>query len=160
MRTVIIAAVIAILAGILYQKVVKENMEVKEIVDQTKEIVGGAANKVNEAIGDESTRKEAVDNALNNMEEFSNTVSEKVKEEALKKGKYVAESIIAENVNANQNITCDMAKSSVAKIAGDEALTTKEEKFIDGLYKTMLNTSDISKEAALSTITLIYCGEN
>ena len=117
-------------------------------------------NKVNEAIGDESTRKEAVDNALNNMEEFSNTVSEKVKEEALKKGKYVAESIIAENVNANQNITCDMAKSSVAKIAGDEALTTKEEKFIDGLYKTMLNTSDISKEAALSTITLIYCGNN
>lgn len=160
MRTVIIAAVIAILAGILYQKIVKENMEVKEIVDQTKEIVGGAANKVNEAIGDESTRKEAVDNALNNVEEFSNTVSEKVKEEALKKGKYVAESIIAENINNKQNITCDTAKSTVAKIAADESLTTKEEKFIDGLYKTMLNTSDISKEAALSTITLIYCGSN
>ncbi len=160
MRTIIIAAVIAILAGIIYQKVVKENMEVKEIVDQTKDIVSGAANKVNEVIGDESSRKEAVDNALNNVEEFSNTVSEKVKEEALKKGKYVAESIIAENINTDQNITCDIAKATVQKIAGDEMLTTKEEKYIDGLYKTMRNTSDISKEAAFSTIELIYCGNN
>ena len=31
MRTVIVAAVIAILAGIIYQKVVEENVSVKEI---------------------------------------------------------------------------------------------------------------------------------
>ena len=37
MRTVIIAAVIAILAGILYQKVVKENMEVKDLIGETTE---------------------------------------------------------------------------------------------------------------------------
>lgn len=157
MRTFLIAIVIAILAGIIYQKVVNENMEIKEVTDYAKDMVNDMTGQVKDAIEDDVSRKEAIDNALNNVEDFTNEVSEKVREETAKKAQEVAESILAESVATDSKITCDVLKSTIEKIKNDEELTTKEEKYIDGFYKTMLNTSDITKEDAFNTLELIYC---
>lgn len=158
MRTILIAVVIALLAGIIYQKVVNENVEVKEVVDYAKNVAGDMTEQVTGIIKDDESRKEAVDKALNNAEEVTEKMAEKVKEETSKKAMEVAENILSESVIKDSKITCDIASSTVDKIANNEELTTKEEKYIDGLYKTMMNTSNISKEAAFSTIKLIYCG--
>lgn len=158
MRTFIIALVIALLAGIIYQKVVNEGVEVKEVANYAKDMVSDMTNQVKDSLGDESARKETVNNAVNNVEEFSSAVSEKVMEEASKKAQQVAENILSESLNKDSKITCDIAKNAVQKIRNNEELTSKEERYIDGLYKSMLNTSDISKDAAFNAIELIYCG--
>ena len=79
MRTFLIAIVIAILAGIIYQKVVNENMEIKEVTDYAKDMVNDMTGQVKDAIEDDASRKEVIDNALSNVEDFTNEVSEKVK---------------------------------------------------------------------------------
>lgn len=160
MRTILIAAVIAILAGIIYQKVVNENMDIKEVADYAKNIIGDMTKQVADALENDQAGKEAVENAIGHVEEFAGSITGKITEETSKKAQEVAENILAENIATDKNITCDIAKNTLLKIQNDEALSTKEEKHIDGLYKTMLNVSDISKDAAFSTIKLIYCGKN
>lgn len=155
MRTVLIAAVIAILAGIIYQKVVNENMDIKEAADYAKNIIGDMTKQVGDALKNDQAGKEAVENAIGHVEEFAGSITGKITEETSKKAQEVAE-----NIAADKNITCDIAKNTLLKIQNDEALSTKEEKHIDGLYKTMLNVSDISKDTAFNTIKLIYCGKN
>lgn len=157
MRTFLMAIVIAILAGIIYQKVVNENMEIKDVTEYAKNMVSDMTGQVKDAIEDDESRKEAIDNALNNVEDFTNEVSEKVREETAKKAQEVAENILAESVVKDNKISCDIVKNTIEKIKNDEELTTREEKYIDGFYKTMLNTSDISKKDAFNALELIYC---
>lgn len=157
MRTFIVALVLALLAGLIYQKVVNEGVEVGEVANYAKDIVTDMTGQVKDTLNDDEARKEAVDKAVNNVEELTSTVSEKVKEETAKKAQEVAENILSESVKKDSKITCDVAKSAIEKIQNNQELTSDGEKYIDGLYKSMLNTSDISKEAAFNAIKLIYC---
>ena len=67
MRTILIAAVIAILAGIIYQKVVEENVSVKELAGY---VAGTASEMINEA------SKAVNEKDLKGIEETINSVKE------------------------------------------------------------------------------------
>ena len=50
MRTVIVAAVIAILAGIIYQKVVEENVSIKEVAGYVTDTASKMADEASKAV--------------------------------------------------------------------------------------------------------------
>ncbi len=83
MRTILVAAIIALLAGVLYQQIVNNNMNVKETVAKLAEKTGDVAKYIgsefkNNSISEKSA--EHINNMKKDVEDILN--SEEVKEKA------------------------------------------------------------------------------
>ena len=124
MRTILAAAVIAVLAGIIYQKVVEENVSVKELAGY---VAGTASEMIDEA------SKAASEKDLKGIEETINSLTESAGEVLQEKRDNFIKEKLPEIANIDmtevwKNVTCEKALSIYENyISGDMAASDSEE---------------------------------
>lgn len=152
MRTILIAAVIAILAGIIYQKVVEENVSVKELAGY---VAGTASEMINEA------SKAASEKDLKGIEETINSLTESAGEVLQEKRDNFIKEKLPEIANIDmtevwKNITCEKALSIYENyISGDMAAQDSEENIYTVL--SIMRQQGKSESEIKDAVKLLFC---
>lgn len=130
MRTILIAAVIAVSAGIIYQKVIEENISIKELAGY---VAGTASEMIDEA------SKAASEKDLKGVEETTNSVTESAGSLLKETRDNFIKEKLPEMINIDmqevwQSVTCDKALSIYNNyIYGKSAANNSDE----NIYKVL-----------------------
>lgn len=152
MRTILAAAVIAVLAGIIYQKVVEENVSVKELAGY---VVGTASEMIDEA------SKAASEKDLKGIEETINSLTESAGEVLQEKRDNFIKEKLPEIANIDmtevwKNITCEKALSIYENyISGDMAAQDSEENIYTVL--SIMRQQGKSESEIKDAVKLLFC---
>ena len=103
MRTILTAAVIAVLAGIIYQKVVEENISVKELAGTVSEIIDEASKAASEK------DFKGMEETINSVTESAGTILQVTRDNFIKEK--LPEMINTDMQEVWQSVTCDKALS-------------------------------------------------
>lgn len=103
MRTILTAAVIAVLAGIIYQKVVEENISVKELVGTVSEMIDEASKAASEK------DFKGMEEIINSVTESAGTILHVTRDNFIKEK--LPEMINTDMQEVWQSVTCDKALS-------------------------------------------------
>lgn len=130
MRTILIAAVIAVSAGIIYQKVVEENVSVKELAGY---VSGTASEMINEASKAASEKDlKGVEETINSVTESAGTILQETRDNFIKEK--LPEMINIDMQEVWQSVTCDKALSIYNNyIYGKSAANNSDE----NIYKVL-----------------------
>lgn len=124
MRTILIAAVIAILAGIVYQKVVEENVSVKEIASYVAGTAKDMAKEASKAVNEQDLK--GVEESINTIAENAGTILQETRDNFIKEK--LPEMINIDMQEVWQNVTCDKALAMYNDyISGGSAVKDSEE---------------------------------
>lgn len=124
MRTILIAAVIAILAGIIYQKVVEENVSVKELAGYVSSTASEMINEASKAVNDKDLK--GVEETINSVTESAGTILKETRDNFIKEK--LPEMINIDMQAVWQNVTCEKALAIYNDyISGDSAAQDNEE---------------------------------
>lgn len=124
MRTILIAAVIAILAGIIYQKVVEENVSVKELTDYAAGIAVDMANEASKAVSEKDLK--GIEESINTIAENAGSILQETRDKFIKE--QLPEMMNIDMQEVWQNISCDKALSIYNDyISGGSAAQDSEE---------------------------------
>lgn len=152
MRTILAAAVIAVLAGIIYQKVVEENVSVKELAGY---VAGTASEMIDEA------SKAASEKDLKGIEETINSLTESAGEVLQEKRDNFIKEKLPEIANIDmtevwKNITCEKALSIYENyISGDMAAQDSEENIYTVL--SIMRQQGKSESEIKDAVKLLFC---
>ena len=152
MRTILAAAVIAVLAGIIYQKVVEENVSVKELAGY---VAGTASEMIDEA------SKAASEKDLKGIEETINSLTESAGEVLQEKSDNFIKEKLPEIANIDmtevwKNITCEKALSIYENyISGDMAAQDSEENIYTVL--SIMRQQGKSESEIKDAVKLLFC---
>lgn len=155
MRTILAAAVIAVLAGIIYQKVVEENVSVKELAGY---VAGTASEMIDEA------SKAASEKDLKGIEETINSLTESAGEVLQEKRDNFIKEKLPEIANIDmtevwKNITCEKALSIYENyISGDMAGSNSEENVYTVL--SVMRQHGKSESEIKDAIKTLFCNNN
>ena len=105
MRTILIAAVIAILAGIIYQKVVEENVSVKELAGYVAGTASEMINEASKAVNDKDLK--GVEETINSVTESAGTILKETRDNFIKEK--LPEMINIDMQEVWQTVTCEKA---------------------------------------------------
>ena len=103
MRTILTAAVIAVLAGIIYQKVVEENISVKELAGTVSEIIDEASKAASEK------DFKGMEETINSVTESAGTILQVTRDNFIKEK--LPEMINTDMQEVWQSVICDKALS-------------------------------------------------
>lgn len=147
MRTIIVAAVIAILAGIIYQKIVEENTSIKDIALY----VSGTTSKViDEAVkNDDNKNSKDIEQNLNTISENTSAIIQDIKEKFIKE----------QMPEIWQNITCDKALSIYEDYSNGKLTINKNEENIYNMLNIM-RQNGASDKYIKDNIIALFCNEN
>ncbi len=124
MRTILIAAVIAILAGIIYQKVVEENVSVKELAGYVAGTASEMINEASKAANDKDLK--GVEETINSVTESAGTILKETRDNFIKEK--LPEMINIDMQEVWQNVTCEKALAIYNDyISGGSAAQDNEE---------------------------------
>lgn len=131
MRTILIAAVIAILAGVIYQKVVEENISVKELAGY---VAGSASEMIDEASKAASGKDlKGVEETINSVTESAGTILKETRDNFIKEK--LPEMMNIDMQEVWQNVTCDKALSMYNNyISGGSTANNSEEKAYNSFF--------------------------
>lgn len=105
MRTILIAAVIAVSAGIIYQKVVEENVSVKELAGYVSGTASEMINEASKAVNDKDLK--GVEETINSVTESAGTILKETRDNFIKEK--LPEMINIDMQAVWQNVTCEKA---------------------------------------------------
>ncbi len=143
MRTILIASVIAVLAGIIYQKVVEENISMKELAGY---VFGTASKMIDEA------SKAASGKDLNGVEKSINEITANFIKEKL------PEMINIDMQEVLQNVTCDKALLMYNDYISGSSSAKDGEENIYTMLNLMRQKGQDDKELKKSIISL-FCDD-
>ena len=124
MRTILIAAVIAILAGIIYQKVVEENVSVKELAGYVAGTASEMINEASKAANDKDLK--GVEETISSVTESAGTLLKETRDNFIKEK--LPEMINIDMQEVWQNVTCDKALAMYNDyISGGSSANNNEE---------------------------------
>lgn len=155
MRTIIVAAVIAVLAGIIYQKVVEENVSVKELAGY---VAGTASEMINEASKAASEKDlQGIEESINSVTENAGSLLQTARDNFIKEK--LPEIANIDMTEVWKNITCEKALSIYESyISGDMAGSNNEEDIYTVLsVMKQQGKSDSDIKAAIETL---FCSNN
>lgn len=126
MRTILTAVVIAVLAGIIYQKVVEENISVKELAGTVSEMIDEASKAASEK------DFKGMEETINSVTESAGTILQVTKDNFIKEK--LPEMINTDMQEVWQSVTCDKALSIYNNyIYGKSAANNSDE----NIYKVL-----------------------
>lgn len=124
MRTIIVAAVIAVLAGIIYQKVVEENVSVKELTGYVSGTASEMINEASKAVNEQDLK--GVEETINSVKENADSLLQTARDSFIKEK--LPEMMNIDMQEVWQNITCDKALAIYNDyISGGSAANNNEE---------------------------------
>lgn len=124
MRTVIVAAVIAILAGIIYQKVVEENVSVKDLAGYVTDTASKMADEASKAV--EQGDLKGVSENIDKIKESASSLMQETRDNFIKEK--LPEIANIDMTEVWKNVTCEKALSIYENyISGDMAASDSEE---------------------------------
>lgn len=155
MRTVIVAAVIAILAGIVYQKVVEENVSVKEIASYVTDTASKIADEASKAV--EQGEFKGVTESIDKVKESASSILQETRENFIKEK--LPEIANIDMTEVWKNVTCEKALSIYDNyISGDMAGNNSEENVYTVL--SILRQQGKSESEIKDAIKTLFCGQN
>ncbi len=152
MRTILIAAVIAVLAGIIYQKVIEENISMKELAGY---VFGTASKMIDEA------SKAASGKDLNGVEKSINEITASagaVLQETRDIKEKLPEMINIDMQEVLQNVTCDKALLMYNDYISGSSSAKDGEENIYTMLSLMRQKGQDDKELKKSIISL-FCDD-
>ncbi|MDE7315031.1 MAG: hypothetical protein K2N11_04935 [Mucispirillum sp.] len=152
MRTILTAAVIAVLAGIIYQKVVEENISMKELAGY---VSGTASEMIDEA------SKAASGKDLKGMEETINSVTESAGAVLHETRDTFIKEKLPEMINIDmqevwQSITCDKALSMYNDYISSRSAASNSDENIYTMLSLMRKKGQDDK-ALKETVINLFC---
>lgn len=124
MRTILIAAVIAVSAGIIYQKVVEENVSVKELAGYVSGTASEMINEASKAVNDKDLK--GVEETINSVKENADSLLQTARDNFIKEK--LPEMINIDMQAVWQNVTCEKALAIYNDyISGGSAAKDSEE---------------------------------
>ncbi len=152
MRTILIAAVIAILAGIIYQKVVEENISVKELAGY---VAGSASEMIDEASKAASGKDlKGVEETINSVTESAGTILKETRDNFIKEK--LPEMMNIDMQEVWQNVTCDKALSMYNNyISGGSTANNSEENVYTML--SLMRQKGEDDKALKETVISLFC---
>lgn len=155
MRTVIVAAVIAILAGIVYQKVVEENVSVKEIATYVTDTASKMADEASKAV--EQGDLKGVSENIDKVKESASSILQETRDNFIKEK--LPEIANIDMTEVWKNVTCEKALSIYDNyISGDMAANDSEENVYTVL--SVLRQQGKSESEIKDAIKTLFCGQN
>ena len=156
MRTILIAAVIAVSAGIIYQKVVEENISIKELSGY---VSGTASEMIDEA------SKAASGKDLKGMEETINSVTESAGAVLHETRDTFIKEKLPEMINIDmqevwQNITCDKALSMYNNYISGGGTANNSEEDVYTMFSLMRQKGEDDKALKEAVINLFCDNKN
>lgn len=156
MRTILIAAVIAILAGIIYQKVVEENVSVKELAGYAAGMAVDMANEASKAVNEQDLK--GVEETINTVTENAGTILQETRDNFIKEK--LPEMINIDMQEVWQNVTCDKALSMYNDyISGGSAANNNEEN-VYTMFSLMRQKGEDDKALKEAVISLFCDNKN
>ena len=149
MRTILIAAVIAILAGIIYQKVVEENVSVKELAGYVAGTASEMIDEASKAVNEQDLK--GVEETINAVTESAGSILQETRDNFIKEK--LPEMINIDMQEVWQNVTCDKALAMYNDyISGGSAVKDSEENVYTMLSLMRQKGQDdkVLKEAVIS----------
>ncbi len=152
MRTILIAAVIAILAGVIYQKVVEENISVKELAGY---VAGSASEMIDEASKAASGKDlKGVEETINSVTESAGTILKETRDNFIKEK--LPEMMNIDMQEVWQNVTCDKALSMYNNyISGGSTANNSEENVYTML--SLMRQKGEDDKALKETVISLFC---
>ena len=152
MRTILIAAVIAILAGVIYQKVVEENISVKELAGY---VAGSASEMIDETSKAASGKDlKGVEETINSVTESAGTILKETRDNFIKEK--LPEMMNIDMQEVWQNVTCDKALSMYNKyISGCSTANNSEENVYTML--SLMRQKGQDDKALKETVVSLFC---
>lgn len=152
MRTILTAAVIAVLAGIIYQKVVEENVSVQELAGY---VAGTASEMIDEASKAASGKDlKGMEKSINAITESTGAALQETKDTFIKEK--LPEMINIDMQELWQSITCDKALSIYNNyISGRSAASNSDENVYTMLR--LMRQKGKDDKALKETIINLFC---
>lgn len=155
MRTIIIAAVIAVLAGIVYQKVVEENVSVKEIASYVTDTASKMADEASKAV--EQGEFKGVTESIDKVKESASSILHETRDNFIKEK--LPEIANIDMTEVWKNVTCEKALSIYDNyISGDMAANDSEENVYTVL--SILRQQGKSESEIKDAIKTLFCSKN
>ncbi len=152
MRTILIAAVIAILAGIVYQKVVEENVSVKEIASYVAGTAKDMAKEASKAVNEQDLK--GVEESINTIAENAGSILQEKRDKFIKE--QLPEMMNIDMQEVWQNVTCDKALAMYDDyISGDMAAQDSEETVYTMF--SLLKQKGENDKALKDTVINLFC---
>ncbi len=152
MRTILIAAVIAILAGVIYQKVVEENISVKELAGY---VAGSASEMIDEASKAASGKDlKGVEETINSVTESAGTILKETRDNFIKEK--LPEMMNIDMQEVWQNVTCDKALSMYNNYISGGSTANNSEENVYTMFRLMRQKGEDDK-ALKETVISLFC---
>lgn len=152
MRTILIAAVIAILAGVIYQKVVEENISVKELAGY---VAGSASEMIDEASKAASGKDlKGVEETINSVTESAGTILKETRDNFIKEK--LPEMMNIDMQEVWQNVTCDKALSMYNNYISGGSTANNSEEDVYTMFSLMRQKGEDDK-ALKETVISLFC---
>lgn len=152
MRTILIAAVIAVSAGIIYQKVIEENISMKELAGY----VSGTASKMIDEASKAASGKDltGVEKSINVITERTGAVLQETRDNFIKEK--LPEMMNIDMQEVWQSITCDKALSMYNDyISGRSAASNSDENIYTML--SLMRKKGQDDKALKETVINLFC---
>ncbi len=154
MRTILIAAVIAVLSGIIYQKVVEENISMKELAGY---VFGTASKMIDEASKAASGKDlNGVEKSINEITASAGAVLQETRDNFIKEK--LPEMINIDMQEVLQNVTCDKALLMYNDYISGSSSAKDGEENIYTMLSLMRQKGQDDKELKKSIISL-FCDD-
>ena len=155
MRTVIVAAVIAILAGIIYQKVVEENVSIKEVAGYVTDTASKMADEASKAVKQGALK--GVSENIDKVKESASSLMQETRDNFIKEK--LPEIANIDMTEVWKNITCEKALSIYENyISGDMAGSNSEENVYTVL--SVMRQHGKSESEIKDAIKTLFCNNN
>ena len=152
MRTILIAAVIAVSAGIIYQKVIEENISMKELAGY----VSGTASKMIDEASKTASGKDltGVEKSINVITESAGAVLQETRDNFIKEK--LPEMLNIDMQEVWQNVTCDKALSMYNNYISGGSTANNSEENIYAMLSFMRQKGEDDKALKEAVISL-FC---
>ena len=155
MRTIVVAAVIAILAGIIYQKVVEENVSVKDLAGYVTDTASKMADEASKAV--EQGDLKGVSENIDKVKESASSLMQETRDNFIKEK--LPEIANIDMTEVWKNVTCEKALSIYENyISGDMAASDSEENVYTVL--SVMRQQGKSESELTDAIKTLFCGQN
>lgn len=152
MRTILTAAVIAVLAGIIYQKVVEENVSVQELAGY---VAGTASEMIDEASKAASGKDlKGMEKSINAITESTGAALQETKDTFIKEK--LPEMINIDMQELWQSITCDKALSIYNNYISGRSAANNSDENVYTMLRLMRQKGQDDK-ALKETIINLFC---
>lgn len=154
MRTILIAAVIAVLAGIIYQKVVEENISVKELSGYVSGTASEMIDETSKAVNKKDLK--GMEKTINSVTENAGTILQETRDTFIKEK--LPEIISIDMQEVWQSVTCDKALLMYNNYISGSSSAYDSEENVYTMLSLMRQKGQDDKELKKSVINL-FCDD-